>query len=191
MSYTISNFKDLIGQFNTWDTLRQHLESSDGGRLRIIDCGSNLYLIRYDKGSSNFSAPHTRWFRSVVWDGAANLPLCIAPPKANAEDLPTDTAINYTYEEFHEGVMINAFLKDEQVRLATRSKIDATGTFYSARSFQSLLMDTGMTLEKIKEYLTESQSLFVSFLLQHPEHKLVSRISEPKAIIIHRGDIQT
>jgi hypothetical protein len=55
-------------------------------------------------------------------------------------------------------------------------------------------MDTGMTLEKIKEYLTESQqqqSLFVSLLLQHPEHKLVSRISEPKAIIIHRGSVGT
>ena len=192
MPYTISHFKDLICQFNTWDTLRQHLESSEGGRLRIIDCGAPLYLIRYDKGSSNFSVPHTRWFRSVVWDGAANLPLCIAPPKANEEDLPEVSATNnYTYEEFHEGVMINAFLKDGQVRLATRSKIDATGTFYSARSFQSLLMDTGMTLEKIKEYLTESQSLFVSFLLQHPEHKLVSRISEPKAIIIHRGSVGT
>ena len=192
MSYTISHFKDLIGQFNTWDTLRQHLESSDGGRLRIIDCGAPLYLIRYDKGSSNFTIPHTRWFRSVVWDAAANLPLCIAPPKANEEDLPTAVpATNYTYEEFHEGVMINAFLKDGQVRLATRSKIDATGTFYSARSFQSLLMDTGMTLEKIKEYLTESQTLFVSLLLQHPEHKLVSRISEPKAIIIHRGSVGT
>jgi hypothetical protein len=87
--------------------------------------------------------------------------------------------------------MINAFLKDGQVRLTTRSKIDATGTFYSARSFQSLLMDTGMTLDKIKEYLTDSQSLFVSFLLQHPEHKLVSRITEPKAIIIHNGSVES
>ena len=191
MSYTITYFKDLIGQFNTWTSLRQHLESSEGGRLRIIDCGAPLYLIRYDKGSSNFSIPHTRWFRSVVWDAEANLPLCIAPPKANEEDLPLEPTANYTYEEFHEGVMINAFLKDGQVRLATRSKIDATGTFYSSRSFQSLLMDTGMTLEKIKEYLAVSQTLFVSLLLQHPEHKLVSRISAPNVIIIHRGSVDT
>jgi len=189
MPYTISHFKDLIDQYNTWTSLRPHLESYEGGRLRIIDCGSDLYLIRYDKGSSNFTTPHTRWFRSVVWDGINNRPLCIAPPKANEEEIPE--AVNYTYEEFHEGVMINAFLKDGQVRLTTRSKIDATGTFYSARSFQSLLMDTGMTLDKIKEYLTDSQSLFVSFLLQHPEHKLVSRITEPKALIIHNGSVES
>jgi len=85
--------------------------------------------------------------------------------------------------------MINAFLKDGQVRLATRSKLDATGTFYSARSFQSLLMDTGMTLDRIQALLTESQSLFVSLLLQHPEHRLVSHVTEPKAYVIHTGSV--
>jgi hypothetical protein len=87
--------------------------------------------------------------------------------------------------------MINAFLKDGQVQLATRSKLGATGTFYSPRTFQSLLADTGMTPESIKMILTETNSLFVSLLLQHPEHKLVSRITEPNAIVIHTGSIDS
>jgi hypothetical protein len=123
----------------------------------------------------------------VVWDGATNRPLCVGPPKAT-ETIP-ENQDTFTYEEFYEGVMINAFLKDGQVRLVTRSKLDATGTFYSPRSFQSLLMDTGMTLDAIRALLTEGQALFVSLLLQHPEHRIVSRITEPRAIIIHMGTV--
>jgi hypothetical protein len=85
--------------------------------------------------------------------------------------------------------MINAFLRDGQVRLATRSKLDATGTFYSPRSFQSLLMDTGMTPTSLQALLTERGALFVSLLLQHPEHRIVSHITEPRAIIIHTGSV--
>jgi len=111
----------------------------------------------------------------------------VAPPKANDSVVPESS--DNIYEEFYEGVMINAFQKDGQVRLVTRSKLDATGTFYSSRSFQSLLMDTGMTLERIQALLTESDSSFVSLLLQHPEHRLVSRITEPKAVVIHTGSV--
>jgi hypothetical protein len=85
--------------------------------------------------------------------------------------------------------MINAFVKDGQVRLATRSKLDATGTFYSARSFHSLLMDTGMTLDTIRALLAEGNAQFVSLLLQHPEHRIVSRSTEPRAIVIHTGSV--
>jgi hypothetical protein len=123
----------------------------------------------------------------VVWDGATNRPLCVGPPKAT-ETIP-ENQDSFTYEEFYEGVMINAFLRDGQVRLVTRSRLDATGTFYSARSFQSLLMDTGMTLEAIQALLTEGNAQFVSLLLQHPEHRIVSCITEPKAIIIHMGSV--
>lgn len=186
MTYTIDCFKDLIEQYPTWAQLRPFLESWEGGRLRVIDCGLDLYLIRYDKGSSNFSIPSTGWYRSVVWDGTTNRPLCVGPPKATETELEGDSL---TYEEFYEGVMINAFLRDGQVRLVTRSKLDATGTFYSARSFQSLLMDTGMTLDSIQTLLTESQTLFVSLLLQHPEHRIVSHITEPRALVIHTGSV--
>jgi hypothetical protein len=187
MTFTVTLFKELLDQYSSWDALRSFLESYEGGKLRIIDCGSNLFLIRYEKGISNFNVPATGWFRSVVWDSVTNRPLCVAPPKAQ-EGPPSETS-DSVYEEFHEGVMINAFLKDGQVRLATRSKLDATGTFYSARSFQSLLMDTGMTLEAIQTLLTESQAGFVSLLLQHPEHRLVRHITQPKAIVIHTGSV--
>ena len=187
MSYTIDHFQDLVQQYPTWAQLRPFLESWGGGHLRVIECESDLYLIRYDKGSSNFDVPSTGWFRSVVWDGTTNRPLCVGPPKAT-ESIP-ENQDSFTYEEFYEGVMINAFLRDGHVRLVTRSKLDATGTFYSARSFQSLLMDTGMTLDAIQALLAERGAQFVSLLLQHPEHRIVSRITEPRAIVIHTGSV--
>jgi len=185
MSTTVNCFKDLLESYPTWDQLRPYLESYEGGRLRIIECEPNLFIIRYEKGSSNFVNPTTGWFRSVVWNSLTNRPLCIAPPKA-IEEIPSDL-LDPIYEEFYEGVMMNAFLYNGQVRLVTRSKLDATGTFYSPRSFYSLLQDTGMTLESIKSLLTTNQTLFVSLLLQHPEHRLVSRITEPRALVIHTG----
>ena len=187
MTYIIDCFKNLIEQYPTWAQLRPFLESWEGGRLRVIDCGSDLHLIRYDKGSSNFSIASTGWFRSVVWDGATNRPLCVGPPKATETEPESHNSL--TYEEFYEGVMINAFLKDGHIRLVTRSKLDATGTFYSPRSFQSLLMDTGMTLDSIQALLTQKNAQFISLLLQHPEHRIVSRITEPRAILIHTGSV--
>jgi hypothetical protein len=187
MTYTIDCFKNLIEQYPTWAQLRPFLESWEGGRLRIIDCGSDLHLVRYDKGSSNFSIPSTGWFRSVVWNGATNRPLCVGPPKATETE--PESRDSLIYEEFYEGVMINAFLEDGHVRLVTRSKLDATGTFYSPRSFQSLLMDTGMTLDSIQALLTERGAQFVSLLLQHPEHRIVSYITEPRALVIHTGSV--
>ena len=182
MSYDLVAFKDLIGQFPTWDALKNHLQQL---RLRIIDCGNDYYIIRYEKGDSHFSNPVVPLFRSVVWDARTHLPVCVSPPKAT-EGLP-ETFEGVQFEEFLEGDMINLFLdRDNEVRCVTRSKLDATGTFYSNRSFQELLGDAELDLRAV---LVLTGSTFASLLLQHPEHRIVSRITEPTSHIIHTGTV--
>ena len=178
MNYDVVLFQDLIKTYPTWTQLRPHLEQM---QLRIIDCSDNYYIIRYEKGLSHFSNPVVPWFRSVVWDGTTNCPLSIAPPKASV-DLTTK---EYRIEEFLEGVMVNLFLDREgRIRYATRSRLDATGTFYSSRSFLELLREAlGSTSEQ--ELLGLAQ--FASLLLQHPEHRIVSRIQTPAVHVIHTG----
>ena len=89
--------------------------------------------------------------------------------------------------------MVNAFLDASgTVQLATRSKMGATGIFYSRRSFQDLLVDAlqqkGIaTIQGIKQLL--GTHTFASFLLQHPEHRIVSRITVPSLYLIHRGSV--
>jgi hypothetical protein len=68
----------------------------------------------------------------------------------------------------------------------------ATGIFYSRRSFQDLLVDAlqqkGInTIQEIKHIL--GTHTFASFLLQHPEHRIVSRITVPTLYLIHRGSV--
>jgi len=178
MNYDVTLFKDLIQAFPLWPQLRAHLEQM---QLRIIDCSDNYYIIRYEKGISHFSNPCVPWFRSVVWDGTTNRPLCIAPPKASV-DLTTK---EYRIEEFLEGVMVNLFLDREgRIRYATRSRLDATGTFYSSRSFLELLQEA---LGSISEQSLLGSATFGSLLLQHPEHRIVSRIQTPAVHVIHTG----
>lgn len=179
MSYDLSIFKDLIQRYPTWADLHPYLESL---HLRIIDCSNGYAIIRYEKGSSQFSNPVVPWFRSVVWDLPSNRPLSIAPPKASEA---VANFISNRYEEFLEGVMINVFLDREgEIRYATRSKLDATGTFYSSRSFRELLTEAlGST--DLKSLL--GSATFASLLLQHPEHRIVSLLAKPAVHVIHTG----
>ena len=179
MNYDVAIFGELLQKFPTWDVLRPHLEQI---HLRVIDCSDGYFIIRYEKGSSYFSDPCVPWFRSVIWDATTNRPLCIAPPRAT--DLTTSEV---RIEEFLEGVMINIFIdRDGQVRYATRSKLDATGTFYSSRSFQELLMEA---LGSVDSRSLLGSSTFGSLLLQHPEHRIVSHIKSPAVHVIHTGTV--
>jgi hypothetical protein len=179
MNYDVVIFEELLQKFPTWDVLRPHLEQL---HLRVIDCSDGYFIIRYEKGSSYFSNPCVPWFRSVLWDATTNRPLCIAPPRAT--DLTTNEV---RIEEFLEGVMINVFLdRNGNVRYTTRSKLDATGTFYSSRSFQDLLMEA---LGSVDSRTLLGSHTFGSLLLQHPEHRIVSYIEKPMVHVIHTGTV--
>jgi hypothetical protein len=82
--------------------------------------------------------------------------------------------------------------------LATRSQIGAGGNFYSQRSFADLfddaLTESGITLQQLALTVRHAykdvknvHSYFASFVLQHPEHRVVTRIDTPHAYIVHAG----
>jgi hypothetical protein len=184
---SVNCFKNLSNSYPLWADLNHYLTSSEGGSLRVIPCDNRYAIIRYDKASSKFDLPHVSWFRSVVWDTVTNRPVCIAPPKATDGPIPTGESLQY--EEFLEGVMINAFLDASgQVVLATRSKLGATGTFYSSRSFHDLLLEALNTVQ-LKDLFTDSTT-FLSLLLQHPEHRIVAKLESPRVYIIHTGSVE-
>jgi len=176
-TYTINVFKEIADIHLTWPITRSHLETTLG--LRVIDCGQDLYIIR--SGSGEAKSP---WFRSVVWDGTTNRPLCVAPPHRR-QDIPPDLSACVA-ETFLEGIMINAFLDSSgNVQIASRSKLGATGTFYSKRPFSDLLKDAlgGQSLT------LPNGIQFASFLLQHPEHRIVAACPVPALHLIHSGTI--
>jgi hypothetical protein len=84
--------------------------------------------------------------------------------------------------------MINVYLKGDESVLVTRSSFDATGTFFTDRSFKELLNDA-LCVADISDIRTliPAGFTFVSLLLQHPEHRIVEPVSVPKLHQIHVG----
>jgi hypothetical protein len=192
--------------------MKSFLESEEGGSFRIVDQDeSNICIIRYEKGVSNMNLPHSRWFRSVIWNTETNRPLCIAPPKAMSTELPVQTTqqaitTGMVCQELLDGFMINCFtlVGEKTLHICSRSKLNASGRFYSSKTFRELFIEahTGRIKkedESLESFIqNESQkwdhpsperneiAYGYSFLVQHAEHRIVTPISENRTILIHK-----
>ena len=191
MSFATNIFSDLTETFPTWDSLRMYLMSAEGGKLRVMTSDTDdLAIIRYTKGVSDFSKPHVRWFRSVVWNKATNAPVCVGPVKAEKGN--AEPCVMVRVSDFLDGTMINAFRTEQGIRLATRTSLDAKGTFYSDRSFAELFSDAFKALGGWQAFLESVLEVgqFASFVLQHPEHKTVLSIAQPRVYVAYTGSIK-
>lgn len=202
MSYTLDTFKNLCSSYLSWSSLESYLTSPEGGNLRVV--GSGRYrILRYVKGQSNMKLAHTKWFRSVVWDTEDNRPVCVAPPKAELSEVPTGETVDLQVQDFLDGTMMNTFsTKDDMktLHVTSRTQLDASGTFYSTKTFSELfeeaLTEMGYSsradLQSILPKPSSSAAAtFVSFLLQHPEHRVVSRPRSPRLFMIHLGEVSS
>jgi hypothetical protein len=190
MSYTLSHFETLRTRFPTWPELKEHLVSQG---LRIVENpDSSLVVIRYTKGTDDLAL-----FRSVVWDTASNRPLCVAPPKSQNGEPPVDKQLSAT-EDFVDGVMVNAFVTNGALQLATRTTLGANNHFYSEKSFADMfsgaIANTAMGgLNGLTDVLetaradAEAVSCFASFVLQHPEHRVVAKVEDAVAYVVQVG----
>jgi len=211
-SYRNNTFADLITQYPSWDGLEAFLESEEGGSFRMADHDqSGLCIIRYEKGVSNMNLPHSRWFRSVVWNTETNRPVCIAPPKAMSTELTVQTTQQAKEEgmvcqELLDGFMINCFtmVGEKTLHICSRSKLNASGQFYSSKSFRELFIEahTGRIKkedESLESVIQEESQKWdqpdpekkeiahgYSFLVQHIEHRIVKPITENRAFLIHK-----
>jgi hypothetical protein len=199
MSYSIDIFKNLCSAYQTWSSLEAYLTSSEGGNLRIV--GTDRYrIIRYVKGQTDMKLDHTKWMRSVVWDTETNRPVCVAPPKAEKSEVPTGEGV-LSIQDFLDGNMVNTFStleEPEALHITTRTQLGAGGTFYSKKTFGELFDDALKEMgyssrADLRSVLpspsTQSPATFVSFLLQHPEHRVVSRPRSAQLLMIHLGEV--
>jgi len=207
-------FHELIQSYPTWPLLEEFLESEAGGGFRVIDSSEDgLSLIRYEKDVTDMSRPHSKWFRSVVWDREAHRPVCMAPPKSAADAPPFLTwqeaaeAGGLVCQEWLEGFMINVVRRagEDTVRIVSRSRLDASGRFYSKKTFEQLFMEAylGTTVEPdepltaLRQEVTArfpcpdpskgERAVFVSFMVHHPEHRVVQLHTEARVWGIHQG----
>lgn len=196
MVYTVSVFAHLLKSYSNWSSLRAFLESEAGGSLRIIqEEGNHLAILRYVKGQSDLGnplKPWVPWMRSVVWNTQTNLPICVAPRKAMLGD---PSPASYDVQEFVEGVMVNGYCtQSPDMNWATRSSLGAKTGFYSTKSFAEMAEEA----EPLRSYWGKGELVgrlkihgysFASFVLQHPEHRVVQTIVKPILNLIHLGRI--
>ncbi len=185
--YTIKHFSKWMADYADWTSLKAFITSEAGGQLKVIESTDGKEaIIRYDKKTSNMNDEAVRWSRSVVWDCVDNKPLSVATPKAeeNTDDLNSKSDLRF--EEFYEGVTLNVYRSGGGQRIATRTKFGATGNFYSNRSFADLYQDA-CNVKGISPDLGAYD--FMCIMIQHPEHRIVSRIKSPNWIPLHAGRV--
>jgi len=193
MSFKITHFESLCQRFPTWAELSVHLQSVEGGSIRVVDSSPHA-ILRYVKGQEGAADI----FRSVVWDTETNRPLCMAPPRAK-EGLPPLAKQLSATEDFVDGVMINVWVgSDGVMHVATRTQIGGNNTFYGPKTFGQMFeesvaaspLKTMQTLTNTLNQLRSEQnmtSVFVSFVMQHPDHRIVARIQNPGVNVVHLG----
>ena len=213
MTINIQNntFSDLVKSFPTWEQLKKYLESDEGGQFRIVDTLENgLCLIRYEKDVTNMDLPHSRWFRSVVRNTHINRPVSVAPPKTTSADFTFNSfkdvnEAGIVCQELLDGFMINCFklVNDNTLYISSRSKLKATGKFYSSKSFRQLFIEAFMETVGSTNFsesaiqfesswrapdVTKNEvAVFYSFLVQHKEHRIVKKINVNRVFLIHSG----
>ncbi len=198
MSFDLSQFKNLYESYPKWNELKEYLQSKEGGSFVIGDEVDNHVIIHYDKKNSDMSLPHSKWFRSVVWDTVKNVPVCIAPPKVMDTDMPyattRETWDKMHVQEFVDGVMINVFRTSgsDETCIVSRSKFNAAGKYYSQHNLGNMFT-SAISADELNMIIDVPHNgdgevaTFVSFILQHPEHRIVKKVEEPRVYIAHTG----
>ena len=144
---------------------------------------TNLYVIKYDKNyltKENIST--LGCYRSVITNG--EVVLSMAPPKSvDIYDFKESNKVeDCIFEEFAEGTMINCFYADNQWKIATRSVIGANCNFMQEKSFREMFFETFEERKLNWDLFNPSYSY--SFVLQHPDNKIVVNFAEKNLVLV-------
>ena len=177
MSADSSNFfNDMAIKYATSEELFAHLESAEGGSLKVIRSKEHQHLavIRYVKGVSDMTHTNAHYFRSVVWNTDTNKPVSFSPFRSvPLEDSTFISKEGLVVEDFWDGTMINLFhdVKTSQWVIATRSNIGGNCRFYGPQTFHRLFWDTFAGMNLTAGML--NTEMCYSWVLQHPSNRIV------------------
>ena len=145
-----------------------------------------LKITKYVKDTSNMDDPYTQKCRGLIREIDTNKIVCMPPIKStNLEDFLAKFDINEcTLEEFIDGTMINLFHYKDDWHISTRSSIGAKCRWYSKKHFCELFDECN----KI-DFNVLDKSYYYTFVLQHPENRIVTDYFEPKLTLVFVGTV--
>ena len=193
---TIPSLIDLISNSEN-DSLNNE-KNTDSLKIVKIQCKSahniNYNLITYNKSVLCYDLINSIGLcRSIILN-ASNELVCFAPPKSLKFDQfknkhPIINS-NIIVQEFVEGTMINAFW-DKSIGLngaweiATRQTIGANSGFYKykdSKTFRQMFLEAAAENHFHLDLL--NKNFCYSFVLQHPENRIVVPFSKKKLYIV-------
>lgn len=156
-----------------------------------IDYPVQWYILHYLKENLSPENIHsTGLFRSVLTDGKKIY--VFSPPKS----LPFSECIKNDYndcilEELVEGTMINLFWNDyiNAWDMTTKGCIGGRYSFYqdNKKSFREMFLEA--MIDQHVEFSDFNKNICYSFVLQHPENRIVVPFKEKKIILVARYSI--
>ena len=146
----------------------------------------NLRLVKYKKNETNMNDEISQKCRGLILEQPSNKIICMPPIKSM--DLNIFFS-NYnfeecTMEEFIDGTMINLWYYSGDWHISTRSSIGAKCRWYSRRHFSDLFAESNQL-----DFTKLNQNYFYSFVLQHPENRIVTCYTEPKVSLVFVGSV--
>ena len=170
---------------------------SDRRKCASLDDVENGYcIVRYDKSLIDMKNIHNAStlgnMRSVIFSKEGDL-VCYSPPKSiQFNDFQCSRSI---LEEYVEGTMINMFWDkySQSWEFATKNTIGCKKAFHYIDFLQTQNIKPSKTFEDMfleayyysnLHYINFDKTKCYSFVLQHPENRIVSYISEPRIYLI-------
>jgi len=155
---------------------------------------TGLTLIKYnhaDKSKYDFDNHLVRFARGLIFDRKTRKVVCIPPEKSLhivpfSQNITPEQWLNVDIELFVDGTMINCFHHNYAWHISTRSFIGANCKWYSQKHFNQLFDEAKGNLEfdKLnKEYC-------YSFVLMHPENRIVTEYSTADICMVHVREIR-
>jgi len=192
----LQEFKDIVNQpFEKVD------QNSSVNKYRNINVFStdDYKVVRYDKEFLALDLiPTYGLLRSVILN-KENRVVSFAPPKSLHSDTfikkYLDKTNDIVAEEFIEGTMINIFWDScigigGSWEIATRNKVGAKSYFYknkSGKTFREMFMDCCKANSLDYELL--NKNLCYSFVMQHPDNRIVVPFSNPQLYLVQVCEI--
>ena len=189
----ISEFKQIINN--------KKRETDENLKNIIVSHSEDYSVVRYDKNVLVHDLiPTIGLFRSIVLNKENNV-VSFAPPKS----LNSDTFIkkyltktdDIVAEEFVEGTMVNIFWNPcsgigGAWEIATRNKVGANTYFYKsagAKTFRTMFLEC--CAANGLEYEALHKNLCYSFVMQHPENRIVVPFIKPQLYLVQVCEIVT
>jgi len=158
----------------------------------VSNTENNYKIINYDKTLLSADLISTYGlYRSVIINNK-NQVVCYAPPKSFSSDYfikkysfnNNSNSNSIIAEEFVEGTMINVFW-NETWEISTRNTVSANSSFYQTtpkKTFRAMFLEACKEINLSFENLNKKYCY--SFVLQHPENRIVVPFKKPALYLV-------